>query len=526
MAELDIAAGTAAGALGGAAAGGGTRRDWAVAAAIIALATTAVLLMFHDLVGHAVGLWIRSQVFNHCFAIVPLSGYMIWQRRDWLLRHQPRPQWSALWLMLPIGGFYLLARFAAILELQEHAVMAMLQVLFLAVLGWPAYRALAWPLLYLFFLVPSGEFLVPKLQEFTAWFSVGLLQLAQVPVWSDGNFITIASGNFEVAEACAGVRFLIASLAFGALYADVMYRSPWRRAGFLLTAAVVPVIANGFRAFGIVYLAHLTGNAAAVEADHLIYGWVFFSFVMLLLILIGNRFREDDRPFGDARAVLDAAPSAPLLQSLAAAIMVVALAAAPAAWAGFVEARPAPLVAAALDGLAATSPWRPVPVGSGGWLPRYPGADLVARRSFSDGRRRVDLYIAYFTRQGPGKKLIGGDVRWNDDGQWRRLGGGEATASLADTGLRPITERYGRYGGFRRIWYLYWVDGSFAASGTRAKLLQAMAELKGGGRGSAVVAIAADAADEDGKEAQAALADFAAHLAPLQPLLQRLAGRP
>jgi exosortase len=74
------------------------------------------------------------------------------------------------------------------------------------------------PLLYLFFLVPSGEFLVPKLQEFTASLAIGGLQIVGVPVYSDGIFIQIPEGAFVVAEACAGLRFLVASIAYGAIF--------------------------------------------------------------------------------------------------------------------------------------------------------------------------------------------------------------------------------------------------------------------------------------------------------------------
>src|SRR6185312_16159950 len=65
-----------------------------------------------------------------------------------------------------------------------------------------------------------------------------------------------------------------------------------RRAVFIAISFVLPVIANGFRAFGIVYLAHLSGSATAVEADHIIYGWGFFAAVTILLIWLGNRFSQ------------------------------------------------------------------------------------------------------------------------------------------------------------------------------------------------------------------------------------------
>ena len=156
--------------------------------------------------------------------------------------------------------------------------------------------ALAGPLLYLYFLVPFGEFLTPALQDVTTFFIRHGLEALGVPAYIDGYVIEIPQGTFFVAEACAGLRFLIASIAFGCLYALMMYRSPVRRGVFILVSIIVPVIANGFRGIGIVYLGYLLGSAQAAAADHVIYGWVFFSAVILLLIALGLPFRQDEIP--------------------------------------------------------------------------------------------------------------------------------------------------------------------------------------------------------------------------------------
>ena len=100
--------------------------------------------------------------------------------------------------------------------------------------------------------------------------------------------IEIPEGPFEIAEACAGLRFLIASIVFGCFFAVVMYRSPLRRTLFILMSIFVPIFANGLRALGIIVLAHLEGNASAVAADHVLYGWLFFTLVIMILIGIGK----------------------------------------------------------------------------------------------------------------------------------------------------------------------------------------------------------------------------------------------
>src|SRR5215218_3359752 len=123
--------------------------------------------------------------------------------------------------------------------------------------------------------------MVPWMQDITAAFVGHGLALLRVPAYVDGYTIEIPEGTFYVAEACAGLRFLIASIAFGVLYALLMYRSPVRRGVFILVSIVVPVIANGFRALGIVVLGHVLGSAEAAAADHVLYGWIFFSLVVV-----------------------------------------------------------------------------------------------------------------------------------------------------------------------------------------------------------------------------------------------------
>src|SRR5437868_623376 len=81
-----------------------------------------------------------------------------------------------------------------------------------AVLGGAVFRALLFPLFFLIFLVPVGEELVPRLQDITATIAVRGVQLANVPVFLDGRLISTPTGDFLVAEACAGLRYLTACI--------------------------------------------------------------------------------------------------------------------------------------------------------------------------------------------------------------------------------------------------------------------------------------------------------------------------
>jgi exosortase A len=269
------------------------QRLWSVTAGLLAIGALAFGLTFHVEVARAVQVWDESTAYNHCYLILPISAYLIWERRKALAASTPQPNGWLLLAMLPIGLVWLFAAEAEIMEGRELAAMTLFQIFVIAVLGFPVWRISAFAILYLYFLVPSGAFLTVPMQNFAAHFAVKGVELLGIPVYSNGLNIEVPGARFTVAEACAGLRFLIASVALGTLYGYTMYRSWKRRAAFIVVSIIVPIIANGLRVLGIVVLGYFLGDAQAAVADHLIYGWVFFSMVSVILILLGLPFRQD-----------------------------------------------------------------------------------------------------------------------------------------------------------------------------------------------------------------------------------------
>jgi exosortase A len=276
----------------------------------LAFGLVALGLLFHAEVAAAVNTWIESTAYNHCFLVIPIVGFLIWDRQASLHGLTAAPLPLAAVLALPLGVAWLAAERLGIMEGRQLAAVSMVEVLFLAMLGRRLWRALSGPLLYLYFLVPFGDFLTPKLQDITTWFTRHGLDILGIPAYIDGYIIEIPEGTFFVAEACAGLRFLIASIAFGVLYALLMYRSPVRRIVFVAASVIVPIFANGIRALGIVVLGHVLGSAQAAATDHVLYGWIFFSLVILLLIVLGLPFRQDGQPVPVTNSPMPADPGA------------------------------------------------------------------------------------------------------------------------------------------------------------------------------------------------------------------------
>jgi exosortase A len=269
------------------------QRLWHVTIGLLAIGALAFGIAFHVEVARAVAVWDESTAYNHCYLILPISAYLVWERRKALAASSPHADPRLLLAMIPVGLVWLFAAEAQIMEGRELAAMTLFQIFIAAVLGFQVWRISAFAILYLYFLVPSGAFLTAPMQNFAAHFAVRGVELLGIPVYSNRLDIEVPGARFTVAEACAGLRFLIASVALGTLYGYTMYRSWKRRAAFIVVSIVVPIVANGLRVMGIVVYGYILGNAEAAIADHLIYGWVFFSLVSVILILLGLPFRQD-----------------------------------------------------------------------------------------------------------------------------------------------------------------------------------------------------------------------------------------
>jgi exosortase A len=201
-----------------------------------------------------------------------------------------------LWLAGRASGINLLAHAGAV---------AALQAAVLSVLGLRAALLLALPLAMGVFLVPFGDEIIPPLQFVTAEIAVTLVRWSGVPAQIDGLHIDTPAGLFVVAEACSGVKFLIAMVTLGVLVAFTRFASWRRRALFMAACVIVPILANGMRAFATIYVAQSIGAEAATGFDHIVYGWVFFSIVLALVLAGAWRWfeREPEQHGWDAASL-------------------------------------------------------------------------------------------------------------------------------------------------------------------------------------------------------------------------------
>jgi len=463
-------------------------------------------------------IWWTSTTFNHCFLVVPIIAWLVWQRLPELKALAPRA-WAPGLALVAAGGLAWLLGEAGNVALFRHvALVLMVQGAVIACLGRAVARGLAFPIFYAFFLVPFGDQLVAPLQTLTARMSMTLLALTGVPAHIEGIFISTPSGLFRVAEACSGVRFLVAMAALGALAANLCFRSWPRRALFVAFALAVSVLANGVRAFGTIYIAWLTNNEVAVGIDHLVYGWVFFAVVIALIVAAGWRFMDrapNARWFDPAELQGPEAEPGPPSRVAQAAAVAVALAAAGPLWTGAVAA--AGTRAVPESPLPEVGGWTRLPAGPE-WQPHFVGADRIRQARYRNSAgQQVDLAIIVFARQSEGRELVGyGQGAADEDGAWSWTGEAPAPAD-------GKAERIGSHGKVREVVSFYRVGRALTGSAARVKLETVRVRLLGGPQRAVAVMVAAEA-PADGLSPRPAIDAFLEDLGPVAPLADRAAG--
>lgn len=491
-------------------------RGWSFIAVLVASAIFWMLAWYGDTVQSMIATWQGSETFAHGFLIVPISAWLVWRRRYAIRALNPRPNF---WMLLPlvlVGFVGLLGNLASVMVVQQYCLVIMILLLAATILGNQVVRELAFPLLFLLLAVPFGEVLLPVLMEHTADFAVFALRLTGVPVYREGLYFTVPSGNWSVVEACSGLRYLIASLTLGFLYAYLTYRSLTRRAIFVMLSVVVPIVANWLRAYMIVMIGHLSSMKHAVGVDHLIYGWLFFGVVMLILFWLGSFWREDH---ASLEATPDSVAYVPISQPVLMAIV-----AATVASVGAVVVWPALALHLQESGNHAqpvlqapppTGGWQPAPGHLTDWTPRFLNPSTRISQVYIHGKRRVELYMGYYHNQRQSGELISSLntlVRSNDM-VWGSLSETHRVLVFNDNEVSAIETKLKGQSTHLLVWHWYWIDGQYTANPYWAKLLQAKSQLLGRGDDGAVIVVSTEF-DLNTGEAIDRLQDFVKIMSP------------
>ena len=346
--------------------------------------------------------WFESTTFEHAVIIAPIAIWLIYRKRYafGLARRRNIDVILGFAGLLAAVLLFVVGKLSLINALQQFALMSMPLFFVWGIFGFVTLRHLFFPLFFLILSVPFGEFMIPHLQEVTADLTVMMLKVVGVPVYREGWYLQIPEGLFHVAEACSGIRFLFSTITIGLLIAHLEIRSRIKQAVFLACVVVIPILANGMRAFIMVYIGHASNMKAAVGFDHLVYGWVFFFFVTALVLAFSRLFYDEkNMPKFSDTTVIVALPK----KRFAAALIVIALG--PVFMGAFYSQQTQALEKVSEDGVVLTD------IKSlSGWQPIYTGFDEYRFETIQTNEATIILHEITYVTENEEKEL----VTWNN----------------------------------------------------------------------------------------------------------------
>ncbi len=261
-------------------------------AVYIACGLIVVLLgIYFPILRNMVRHWSLVEDYQHGFIVAPLALFFAYERR-WALEDAPiKGSWLGM-IPLLIGLTSLaIGRLGTELMTMRSGFVFTLIGLVLLLLGRNIFKILAFPLFFLFLMIPLPQSLVNTvafpLQLMAAQFAVFSLQELGIPALVEGNIIHLAHTELFVHEACSGLRSLMALITLGVVFAHFFKRGVlWIQ--LLLVGSTIPIaiFVNAFRVALTGYLAHHFGEEAAGGAVHDFQG--IFTFGMAFFLLLGE----------------------------------------------------------------------------------------------------------------------------------------------------------------------------------------------------------------------------------------------
>ena len=252
-----------------------------------------LLGIYFPILSNMVHHWSLVEDYQHGFLVVPLALFFAYERRWDLEDASIQGSWIGLFPLFIGLTSLTIGRLGTELMTMRSGFIFTLIGLVLLLLGRKIFRIIAFPLFFLFLMVPLPQSLVNTiafpLQLIAAKYAVWSLQELGIPALVEGNIIHLAHTELFVHDACSGLRSLMALITLGVVFAYFFKRGVLS-IQILLVASTIPIAiaVNGFRVALTGFLAHHFGEEAAGGAIHDFQGIITFGLALSLLLAEGR----------------------------------------------------------------------------------------------------------------------------------------------------------------------------------------------------------------------------------------------
>lgn len=438
--------------------------------AVFAVVALALAAAFFGAAQSMVSVWATSSVYHHGFLVAPLAFWMAARER---MATAPAPDFAGVAIIGIAAALFVFGRAASVDIIQHVALVIALIGAVIASVGRAQARRWAFPLGFLFFMVPFGEELTPVMQHWASIAVAAALNASGVETARDGFILSTSAGRFEMAASCAGLRFLLAAAMISTFVSFLAFRDFNKRAIFIVAALAASILANWLRAFALVYATTVTDGRIGVGPEHVALGWVFYVVLVFGMMALARHFADKDQP-QRASIMRRDEPSARQSSALvvaAAATVLIAMSAYDRAIVSRTVLSPIDsprFASAAFEPIAAKPDWRAY----------APAAGRLDTESFISAQGVVTVSAANFSADRDGAEIAGATTRAADGEDWRRVAITSEQFSIGDRRLKLRLETISNGAGERLdVATLYRLGDEFYASPLALKFAVAMRRL-------------------------------------------------
>jgi len=464
------------------------------------------IILYWNSLNNLVTLWNSDDTYSHGLLIPFLTLYLLKSRNKTLNSIELKP---APLLLLPLFFTLILWLLASITDTRiiELTLLPLIFVFtYLSIVGYQAGLILLTPLLYILVAVPVWGIFVPLFQSMAVFVNEIALQLSGISTFIVGTTVSIPAGTFEIEGGCAGIRFLVVTLALGSFFSLTNFKKI-RPALILLAASfIIPVIFNWIRIYIIILIGHFSDMQSPLVDDHKNFGWMLYAVSLIPLFFIAQKLvQKYETSDSDEIEPGNTGPVTTKRYKRSYLALPLTLLIIPGLYYYHLQTKPLDTLTN-INSPRAIDPWRG-PIHFNQWKPQFNGASIESHKLYIGNQPQPDvsLHLIHYSDQTNGSELITESNKITDS--HKILSKSQVTLDKHNIIENVIIDNNQKK---RLVWYWYYVNNKSLTKPIFVKLLQAK-ELITGEIRSSLVAISTECQTDCAKQRQILNAFYTKH---------------
>ena len=230
--------------------------------------------------------------YGHGFLILPVTLYLLWRKRKEIAAAPISPSRWGLPLLIAGLLIHLASAVIKVYFTSGFSILLTLSGLVLYLWGKKMLRVVAFPLFFLFFMIPFPLVMIGttvlRLKLFAAMCATHVLHAIGLSAIQKGSTIYMANATVLVDDPCSGLRSLLSLLTLGVLFAYLRQTPLPKRSLFLLSSIPIAMVANIIRIVLLAGIADIYGVDVAFKFFHDFSGFIVFGLALGGLTLVGK----------------------------------------------------------------------------------------------------------------------------------------------------------------------------------------------------------------------------------------------